>query len=759
MKDLKDRTQSNKVSVGEAEKELKQSSENKTAQPGKRSALERFRNTPSRSEQASDQIASVQDGNAEQEAHPNESGKGSGNPSWDNASKEPETAFNEPPGQGSASGTESGPAEKTKSGADRNGRPGRSSDSSGTGRGSGNRRSGSILRLNHPEYTSEKSGSEASGADIKTPENGGKTKVDAPKDESKISASQHEKSAKIKVGQEDSGKISTASASPKTGKILALNGRKITSERLGKIRGGAAGEAVKQGSLRKQGGGLGASAGAGKGPVAIIALPAAIIVILHVVILLVGILLPLIFVILLSSLLPKNPYDKGVDMMTYLVTKYHGDESRNMSLTGGFGTFEFKKDEDIMSLVDYLYSKCNEDGEYDSLKKYTSENRSEYSRIEKTALHAVWVSINLLHGSKLLQDQQRYMIDTYYLPEEERIEEEYDISLDGASYALKSVILSLTFMHPKESERDAFYEDIDWLGDSEDEIIEDLYEGAIDLLDEEEEDENLVEKLLKKQKIKKQKKAWEEERRDAVNLFDGILDIYKNARNSHGDISWSDHDKFIFGILDLGMDPVDNLKLSPENPTGIVSRSAPSGGQGTAYGGLATSEIFGPVTGGGYYLDVRMQYLFPNGVPNSQQEMSQYLVTVPCETCNRGVIYVTVHRLLAEKVQQAFHEMAEIGFPINGNTYGYGWRDAVTVTSSGQTFRSHHSYGVVVDLNSDANYMVKNGQVLAGSHWLPGEDPYSVTQEVVEIWKNQGFLWGGEFPDSRDYMHFTFTGH
>ena len=154
-----------------------------------------------------------------------------------------------------------------------------------------------------------------------------------------------------------------------------------------------------------------------------------------------------------------------------------------------------------------------------------------------------------------------------------------------------------------------------------------------------------------------------------------------------------------------------------------------------------------------------MPFLFPAGVPNSPQEMGQYLVDVPCETCNRGIVYITIHRLLAEKVQTAFHEMAEIGFPIDGDTYGYGWRAAVTVTSSGQSFRSHHSYGVVVDINPNKNCMVKNGVIIAGAYWLPGEDPYSVTQEVVDIWKKQGFLWGGEFPDSRDYMHFTFTGH
>ena len=43
--------------------------------------------------------------------------------------------------------------------------------------------------------------------------------------------------------------------------------------------------------------------------------------------------------------------------------------------------------------------------------------------------------------------------------------------------------------------------------------------------------------------------------------------------------------------------------------------------------------------------------------------------------------------------------------------------------------------------------------------YQPGVDPYSVTPEVVAIWKKHGFFWGGDWKSSKDYMHFTYTNH
>ena len=48
-----------------------------------------------------------------------------------------------------------------------------------------------------------------------------------------------------------------------------------------------------------------------------------------------------------------------------------------------------------------------------------------------------------------------------------------------------------------------------------------------------------------------------------------------------------------------------------------------------------------------------------------------------------------------------------------------------------------------------------------GSHWLPGEDPYSIPADgdVVRAFAKYGFAWGGNaWQSSQDYMHFSYFG-
>ena len=634
-----------------------------------------------------------------------------------------------------------------------------------TGRsGRGNSGRGSdILRLNHPEYRLSDM-EEADGA--KSVQSDGKPSTDSSPsvmDSSVTELSSNEesdgkitdgsdmksdhmdqieahekvtaegpKSAKISVEETGSDKVSAGEATLRKDKILSLNSKWRKPKKTG---GNAMKAAPKSGKKAAGAKGAAGVSGIGTNPVFAAVFPIILVLVIRILYFALRIIIPVILIVLIgSSLLPENPYDLGVDKATYLVTKYHGDESKNILSLRTIGTFSFSEDEDIQSLIDYLVNERNEDGMYDSLSEYTSDETDSYTLLDRIDIRRTWLALDL-HLSKLLQDQQRYMIDRYYLEEEEWIEGEYEIDLSGASYALKGAILSMNFIY-EEDDREELYDGIEWTSDTETKIIEKLYDNAMSLT----EDEDLIAALTLE--------SW-----DACSMLDGSLYIYENDSNRYGSISWSGHESAL-----LGLAPEDNLRLSEEPGRGIVS-TVGMGASYTVSGGIAGSDIFGPVTGGGYYLDSRMPYLFPAGVPNSPQEMGQYLVDVPCETCNRGIVYITIHRLLAEKVQTAFHEMAEIGFPIDGDTYGYGWRAAVTVTSSGQSFRSHHSYGVVVDINPNKNCMVKNGVIISGAYWLPGEDPYSVTQEVVDIWKKQGFLWGGEFPDSRDYMHFTFTGH
>lgn len=151
----------------------------------------------------------------------------------------------------------------------------------------------------------------------------------------------------------------------------------------------------------------------------------------------------------------------------------------------------------------------------------------------------------------------------------------------------------------------------------------------------------------------------------------------------------------------------------------------------------------------------RLAFLFPNGVPATKAEMQQYLVTitVPIKDENGvpGTMKLRVHKYLKQEFMGAFLDMYEAGFPVREeDTDTYKWRRM----TSGKS-RSHHSYGCVVDLNWNSNPMIG----ATDGKYQPGVDPYSVTQEVVAIWKKHGFYWGGDWTSPKDYMHFTYTNH
>lgn len=115
---------------------------------------------------------------------------------------------------------------------------------------------------------------------------------------------------------------------------------------------------------------------------------------------------------------------------------------------------------------------------------------------------------------------------------------------------------------------------------------------------------------------------------------------------------------------------------------------------------------------------------------------------------------VKVHSSLSDIFTLVFKEIYEGAeqFPIK-DIGGYSWRLSST---------SEHNLGLAVDINSNENYMIrKDGTVVAGSFWLPGENPYSITPDgdVVRAFKKYGFTWGGDaWPTSNDYMHFSFLG-
>lgn len=152
-------------------------------------------------------------------------------------------------------------------------------------------------------------------------------------------------------------------------------------------------------------------------------------------------------------------------------------------------------------------------------------------------------------------------------------------------------------------------------------------------------------------------------------------------------------------------------------------------------------------------LDQRMSYVFPSGTPNSASEMGQYLTTITVPINNSSGVptttQITCHKAIADELVAIFTEMQAVGFRIT-DAYSYSWRSMASGTGS----RSHHSYGLAIDINASAN---------PAAYWGYKPDPtspYYINEQIVNIWKAHGFYWGGDWsPSYYDPMHFSYTNH
>ena len=174
---------------------------------------------------------------------------------------------------------------------------------------------------------------------------------------------------------------------------------------------------------------------------------------------------------------------------------------------------------------------------------------------------------------------------------------------------------------------------------------------------------------------------------------------------------------------------------------------------GTESGGTASADETEAI---GIALNDRMGWLFPDGTPKSSGAMQPYLtqISVPIinESGKETAMTLTVHKKLTANISGAFADMKKAGFQvIASQTAGYNWR----MMASNSSKVSYHSYGCVVDLNWG-----HNGASYTGWPYNPGKDPYAVTTEIVQIWKNHGFYWGGDWSERYfDPMHFTYVNH
>lgn len=110
---------------------------------------------------------------------------------------------------------------------------------------------------------------------------------------------------------------------------------------------------------------------------------------------------------------------------------------------------------------------------------------------------------------------------------------------------------------------------------------------------------------------------------------------------------------------------------------------------------------------------------------------------------------LTVNKNLRNNYINAFNELYALSFPIN-SVGCYNYRK----TYGGRL--SEHALGTAVDINPMQNYCLYSDGTTVGELWEPYKNPYSVTPEVVAVFKKYGFGWGGDWGDTPDYMHFSY---
>lgn len=114
-----------------------------------------------------------------------------------------------------------------------------------------------------------------------------------------------------------------------------------------------------------------------------------------------------------------------------------------------------------------------------------------------------------------------------------------------------------------------------------------------------------------------------------------------------------------------------------------------------------------------------------------------------------SVSKLTVNKNIKSNYINVFNELFAIGFPVK-SAGCYNYRN----THGGRL--SEHALGTAVDINPAENYCIYSDGSTVGELYEPYDNPYSVTPEVVSIFKKYGFGWGGEWGSTPDYMHFSY---
>jgi len=147
-----------------------------------------------------------------------------------------------------------------------------------------------------------------------------------------------------------------------------------------------------------------------------------------------------------------------------------------------------------------------------------------------------------------------------------------------------------------------------------------------------------------------------------------------------------------------------------------------------------------------------------------------------CTICSEDMITLKIADLepfdvchvIAPAIEEALYRALDEGFPIATITaYRVGRSKGPLDAQGRRTEYSHHSFGLAIDINAEANGLYGNCfefgpdcRLRRGGHWDP-ENPASITPEtpIYQAFRDIGFQWGGElYGRQKDFMHFSLSG-
>jgi hypothetical protein len=230
---------------------------------------------------------------------------------------------------------------------------------------------------------------------------------------------------------------------------------------------------------------------------------------------------------------------------------------------------------------------------------------------------------------------------------------------------------------------------------------------------------------------------------------EGVNQIWdKTLTNSW---SWQDLKKVYYHLEKI---PVASSSygnpFSYNNPSGVVPLSSPSPtGKGSC---------------------------FSYAISNSKAEAKSKLVSV--QLLNQQPSVNKVIAPLFEKINQ---ELIAAGVTYSLGSKGtfnwrcikprVNWAEPDCIDPQGKAHRSKHSYGTAIDMNPDNNpycYVHKvtgelcddSGRTKCGVNAVECKGKgYDIPEQVIQIFKNNDFNWGGDWTTVKDFMHFQWQGN